>query len=306
MRAATTEVTYRRARPEDVPGIDAVVAAADAGPAVTPAAPGDASDAPGFLPGTQAAYLTHLVGRPKAAVAVATDPDDAIVAFAAAVETGRAVHLADLFVHPERQGQGIGRRLLEDVFGESHGRPFTTFASDDPRALPIYVRAGMAAWWPNLYLAGDPGGLPTRGPDEPEVVTTTLATIAEHERRWAGVDRDPELAYWSTLAGGQALVARHDGTIVGVGFVRDRLSGPGRWLDHAVVAPGADGATVLLAIARAGWDGAELAGASVPGPSGLVPVLLRAGFTIRDRDTFLASDPSVVDAAREVVNTGFL
>jgi hypothetical protein len=44
----------------------------------------------------------------------------------------------------------------------------------------------------------------------------------------------------------------------------------------------------------------------VPGPSPLVRVLLESGFRIIDHDTFLASDPAVIDPLREIVNTGFL
>ena len=60
------------------------------------------------------------------------------------------VHLADLFVGPTpRPGhrpaaarRGVRRRPW----------PRTTFASDDPRALPLYVRAGMPPLWPSLYV----------------------------------------------------------------------------------------------------------------------------------------------------------
>ena len=51
---------------------------------------------------------------------------------------------------PTGRAAAIGGRLLDAVFGDAW--PRTTFASDDPRALPLYVRAGMAAFWPNLYL----------------------------------------------------------------------------------------------------------------------------------------------------------
>jgi hypothetical protein len=82
--------------------------------------------------------------------------------------------------------------------------------------------------------------------------------------------------------------------------------GTGRWFDHAIVAPDADPGPALLA-AIAGEAGlAEESGACVPGPSPLVRMLLEAGFRIVDRDTYLASDPAVVDPTREIVNTGFL
>lgn len=294
----------RPAGPGDVPAMAGVTTAAEVPPpAPTPPSPaGDppAADTPGIPDAAQHAYLTHLLARGLVAVA---EDDGVVVGFGAAVATGRAQHLADLFVLPDRQGAGIGRRLLEAVMGDV--TPRTTFGSDDPRAVPLYIRAGMRAFWPNLYLAGEPARLPA--PDHGLVVVDVdLAEIVALERRWAGVDRTPDLPYWSGLAGARGFVVRRDGAPVGVALARDRLSGPGRWLDHAVVAPGEDGATTLLALVRHGLADAPLGGACVPGPSRLVRVLLEAGFTIRDRDTFLASDPSLVDPEREIVNTGFL
>ena len=81
-----------------------------------------------------------------------------VVGLAAVVERSGVTHLADLFVLPDRFGRGIGGRLLAMILGDATRR--TTFASSDPRALPLYVRNGMIPWWPNLYLDIDSGCLP--------------------------------------------------------------------------------------------------------------------------------------------------
>ena len=60
-------------------------------------------DAPTAAPGTHVPYLRHLVARGHVVVAVDAE-DGAIVGFGASVDTGRARHLADLFVRPGRQG----------------------------------------------------------------------------------------------------------------------------------------------------------------------------------------------------------
>ena len=62
-------------------------------------------------------------------------------------------HLAELFVRPDRLGRGIGGRLLTEVMAGNEER--VTFASSDPRALPLYVRHGMRSVEPLLYLRGD-------------------------------------------------------------------------------------------------------------------------------------------------------
>jgi hypothetical protein len=75
-------------------------------------------------------------------------------------------------------------------------------------------------------------------------------------------------------------------------------------IDRARVAPGEPATLPLLAALRQAAEGGHLIGACVPGPSPLLPVLLGAGFRIRDRDTFMASDGALVDALAELPNTG--
>jgi hypothetical protein len=64
----------------------------------------------------------------------------------------------------------------------------------------------------------------------------------------------------------------------------------------------------LLAILRVRPRGdaqGEL-GACVPGPSPLLPIMLNAGYRVRDRDTFMSSDPSLLDPHRHLPNAGIL
>ncbi len=155
----------------DAPTLEGIVLAADAPPATT------AVEIRSDLTGVHVPYLTHLIGR---GIVVVAERDGVAVGFGAAVDTGRARHLADLFVVPEHQGGGIGRQLLDAVYGDAW--PRTTFASDDPRAMPLYLRAGMAALWPNLYLAGDPA-TPAAGRGRPD-------RGDRHGRRGRGVTGD--------------------------------------------------------------------------------------------------------------------
>ena len=95
-------------------------------------------------------YLVHLLSTGRVFVA---EDGDQVVGFGAVVERFGVTHLADLFVLPDRFGEGIGGQLLDAVFSDAALR--TTFASSDPRAMPLYVRAGMSPLWPNLYLDVD-------------------------------------------------------------------------------------------------------------------------------------------------------
>jgi len=246
-------------------------------------------------------YLRHLIGRGGARVAV---DDGRVVGFGATIDTGRAVHLADLFVRPELVGRGIGRPLLDAVFGDAERR--TTFASDDPRALPIYVRAGMRPLWASLYVEGPSeriAGLPpslwceSATPDE----------VAAVERRWSGADRLADYVFWAGTPEGDLFAVRDGQRIVALGTARVRQASSVRVLDRLVVDPdrAVDPVPVMLAgIARAGRGGVVLV--TVQGPNPLVRTLLDLGFRIADRDQFMASEPDLIDPARLIPNPGLL
>ena len=279
--------TIRPATIRDVDAIDAILRASEEPP------PGE----PAMAAGAQHPYLRHLVEQGGAAIA---EVDGELIGFCAAVFTGRARHLADLFVRRDHQGQGHGGRLLVSVLGDH--RPRTTFSSDDPRAMPLYIRAGMSPLWPNLYVTGDPAGLPH--PDGLSVVESTLAEIAALETAWGRADRSAHIAYWRTLPEVRPFIVRRGGTLIAAGIGRRRFNGLGRWIDRARVAPGEEPVAPLIAMLKIAADGGDLVGACVPGPSPLLPLLLATGFRIRDRDTYMASEPGLLDPARELVNTG--
>jgi GNAT superfamily N-acetyltransferase len=283
----TGDARIRAAVVDDVPTIAAVLLAADQVP------PGE----PPLPPGAQDAYLQHLVEHGTAAV---TTLDGAVIGFGATIFNGRTTHLSDLFVVPEHQGQGHGGRLMNAVFDER--RPRSTFSSDDPRAMPLYVKAGMSPFWPNLYVTGDAAALAT--PEGVEVAPAPLEDVARLDGEWGGVDRSRDADYWRKLPDVRGYVVTRAGRPVAVFVGRRRLNGVGRWIDRARVAPGEQATLPLLAAFRQAAEGGNLVGACVPGPSPLLPVLLRAGFRIRDRDTFMASDPDVIDPATQLPSNG--
>jgi GNAT superfamily N-acetyltransferase len=90
------------------------------------------STAPPVRPGIRAAHLRQQLRWGEVLVA---DIDTRIVGFGGTIDTGRAVNLADLFVDRAFLGRGIGGRLLPQLFRDRW--PRTTFASDDPRAMPL-------------------------------------------------------------------------------------------------------------------------------------------------------------------------
>lgn len=78
---------------------------------------------------------------------VAEDPAGRIVGFACARLVGQALHLHEISVRHEAQGQGVGRRLLQQVenaarFTGVRELTLTTFV-DVPWNAPFYARFGF-------------------------------------------------------------------------------------------------------------------------------------------------------------------
>ncbi len=204
----------------------------------------------------------------------------------------------------DRLGQGIGRPLLAEVFGEAPRR--TTFASDDPRAIPLYIRAGMRALWASLYVEG-PAALLPMPPPSITTRTMTAAELSAIESRWTGHDRTADWIHWTTAAGGDSFAVLDGEEVVAVGTARVRQASAVRALSRLVVHPDAAVDPVpptLAALRRAGGEMPVLA--AVQGPSPVVQPLLDAGFRIADRDQFMASEPDLIDPARLIPNSGLL
>jgi GNAT superfamily N-acetyltransferase len=276
IRAATTD---------DIPAIRAILAA-------------HGNDGPVRTGDIVGPYVAHLVARHRTLVSEASGE---VVAFGAVVDTGVSTHLADLFVRPDLLGRGAGRPLLAALFGDAPRR--TTFASEDPRALPLYVRAGMSAWWASLYVEGASGAL-AAAPGI-ETAAADAATLAAFELDWTGVDRADDHAFWASQAGADPFVVAVRGEVVAIGHARARQVTAIRVLDRLLVRPGPDPvAPTLAALRRAGRGDAVTA--AVQGPSPVVRALLDRGFQVTDRDQYMASEPGLIDPLRLVPNPGML
>jgi hypothetical protein len=180
----------------------------------------------------------------------------------------------------------------------------TTFASADPRAVPLYVRAGMAPLWPSFAVEGTADVLPGLG-SSVTIEPADPVELASLERAWTGCDRSTDHLFWASQAEAEGFVVLVAGEPAAFGYARARQVGVARMLDRLLVRP--DGEPVgptIAAIRHAGRGGAVAA--NVAGPSPVLPALLTAGFRIKDRDQFMASDPRLVDPARICPNGGML
>jgi GNAT superfamily N-acetyltransferase len=280
-------VDIRSATLDDVPGMRRVLAAYgdDDGP-----------DAPVDVIGPALRYLLR-----RGAIVVAAEGDD-VIGFGGVAWSGFSMHLTDLFILPDRTGGGVGKRLLAALYPDPG--PRTTFGSDDPRAIPLYLRQGMGAWWPNLYVDGVPAGLAA----PPPTIAFQPAGVAELdalESSWTGFSRADDHRFWASLPEARPFIVTCRDDPVAIVHARRRRRGEGRWIERAVVAPTADPVRSLLAAFVHAAEGGPIAGC-VAGPSPLLPRLLDAGFRIADRDTFMASPEVTVDPARLMPHPGLL
>jgi len=296
------DAAIRPATDDDLGSIRAILAGHD-------------NDGPVVVADIVGPYMRYLISRGRTFVA---EVGQTVVGFGAAADTGRSIHLADLFVHRDHLGRGLGRPLLAAVLAGD--RPRTTFASEDPRALPIYVRAGMTPLWPSLYVQGagallplDGGHLPRAGDglaarDASGGLTARDASadeLRDLELAWTGHDRPDDHRYWATMPGADSFTIHDGGEVVAFGHARNRQLVATRVLDRLVIHPDADpAATTIVAMARAARAGDVLV--CLLGPHPALRPLLDAGFHVVDRDQFMASDRDLVDPERLVPSPGLL
>lgn len=79
-----------------------------------------------------------------------------VVGFSAAWVRDDVWFLSALFVLPERQGRGIGKRLLEHAWGDGYRRRVTITDAIQPVSTATYARRGLMPTTPILRFEGGP------------------------------------------------------------------------------------------------------------------------------------------------------
>jgi GNAT superfamily N-acetyltransferase len=223
------------------------------------------------------------------------EDDNEVRAYAAVINRGVIAFLADLFVDSRFRSAGLGRRLLHAVL-PADGRLCCTVASNDPRALPLYVRAGMQTFSPHIHLrarADQLGGLPA--------VDVETLEADPHDSDWVRLDteisgrpRPQDHRYWIDRRRGVPLWFKRAGRTVGYGMAQ-------RWSDDSVWYPemltlGPIGTlerehAVDCVLAAAQWARAraQMIRISLTGPHPAMAPLLASGFRIVEVETFCSN-----------------
>jgi GNAT superfamily N-acetyltransferase len=253
--------------------------------------------------GQNPAYIRPLMDVGRVVVA---ELDADVAGFGAAEEIGTGPNavsmLCDLFVDPDAHGRGCGRAMLADLWPTAGRR--MTFSSLHAHAMPLYTTFGLDAWWPLLYVHGDPGLLPVAS--EWAVQPATADQVAGHELDWTGVARGAEHLAWATRPAGESVLVSRGNEVIAAGSVI--TGGPDRGIVHLTLSPGADDAVaanvVLQTLAQLPTPPNERALVCLPAPHPAVRPLLAAGWRFDEFDLFMASEPGLLDPRRAMPSPG--
>jgi len=245
------------------------------------------------------AYVRHVMARGRFLVA---ECGGAVTGYGGTMRVGdgqlAVSMLTDLFVDPAAHGGGAGRSILSALWPPGEEPRRMTFSSLHANALPLYTSFGMDAWWPLLYLTGDPRRLPR--PAGWSVSAADPSQVAALELAWTGIDRSADHGFWAGWPNGSAVVAALDGRPVAAGAV----GGPE--LEFGVRHLAIDTADDKLArdavIAVLSWlDPANSrARCCLPAPHPAVRALLGAGWRVAEFDLHMASEPGMLNPRRAV------
>ena len=252
--------------------------------------------------GSDPAYVRHLLAHGRVLVA---GPGGAVTGFGAARRIGTGpgaiTMLCDLFVDPGSHGRGTGQALLAALW--EPGSPRMTFSSLHAHALPLYTRAGLDAWWPLLYLGGDPGALAC--PPGWTVAASDPPEVAALEAEWTGIDRLADHRAWAARPGGEPVTARRGAALLAAGTVAGEDAEYG--IVHLAVSPAAgdgDAAEAVLAVLASLDPAGGRARVCLPAPHPATRPLLAAGWHVDFMDIFMATGP-LLDPRRAVPSPAF-
>jgi GNAT superfamily N-acetyltransferase len=252
--------------------------------------------------GSDPAYVRHLLAHGRLVVA---EYRGAVAGFGATQQIGddpaAITMLCDLFVDPASHGLGLGRSMLDVLWHD--GTPRMTFSSLHARALPLYARYGLDAWWPLLYLSGDVTALHT--PAGWAAAPASAGQVADLERQWTGIDRTADHEAWAARPGGQPVLAERDGRAAAAGTVGG--AGTEYGIVHLTLSPACGDAgarDAVLAVLTSLDPPGGRARVCLPAPHPAARPLLTAGWRNDDLDLYMATEAGLLDPRRAVPSPG--
>jgi GNAT superfamily N-acetyltransferase len=186
------ETTYRLATEGDIPAMHAVFVAAQGSLA---GRHGFGWDQPPPLTST-APTLEHLLAHDGDRFHVC-EVDGRVVGFGSALVRGAAWYLAWLFIDPEHQGRGIGRRLFDLALDAAPPTRITITGALQPISNGLYARNGLLPTTPVIGFQGPASASPPTGLTAAD---PTPAALAELDLAGYGFDRRVDHDFWAARA----------------------------------------------------------------------------------------------------------
>jgi len=227
--------------------------------------------------GRWAAVHRHVLEHDRDRSFVAEDAGG-IIGFTAAIARGDSWYFSALFVHPEHQGKGVGRRLLELAWGGDYRRRITITEAIQPVSNALYAHHGLLPVTPVLNLVGEPQIAPVDDldPTLPEPDALRMLDVAAY-----GFDRAVDHEFWSRTCA-RATVWVRDDLPVAYSYVSPFGVGP-------VAGRDAESAALALRAELARCSGADIS-VAVPGTAiALVDIAIKAGLRFTDPGLLLLS-----------------
>ena len=247
-----------------------------------------------------------------------------ILGYTALISRGSVSYLAELYVRDEAQSSGLGHALLaralhpvrRDGFSRdldssspsrSGGRSgfsrrlLCTLSSDDPRALALYIRAGLSPRWPHYLLQAAADRLRPLGGGDVDVGTARPGDpdLVRWDAEIGGRHRPVDHAYWIEHAAATPLWFLREGKTIGYGYVQAHSHEVALWHPEAL-ALGPIGArcavdAVSCVLAAIAWAAERVPALSLglPAAHPALSVLLEIGFRITYVETFVSTTGDV-------------
>jgi len=254
------------------------------------------------------AYLRHVL---RTGTLLVAEQQKRISAYAGTITRAGITFLTDLFVDPHHQSSDLGKRLLQLALPPD-GLIHCTLSSSDPRALALYIRAGMIPQWPcfglRLEQQSSSQKLPSSDVKISEVQPEEFQALIQLDAELSGRLRPEEHTFWIQEEQAVPLLFRQAGHVAGYGYVR--LGGGTLWHPEACVlgpigsSSVEEAAACVLAAVEWAAERAKVIRIEVPGPHPCLAPLLERGFRLTYTDTFVSSAASPFCDARRYVPSG--
>lgn len=258
------------------------------------------------LPGDIPPYLRHVLQTGTLYVA---ERDGKVLAFAGAITRGNISFLTDLFVWPDQQSGQLGKTLLGSVLPQDD-LIHCTMSSSDPRALALYIRAGMRPQWPHFALRLEKPKYKMPLAPDVEIIEANPydPALVQWDAQFSGRQRAVDHQFWVREERAVPVWFQRHGQTVGYGYIR---FGAGSLSDPQACTLGPigantpeDAAACVLAAVNWALQQAEVLHIDVPGPHPCLATLLESGFHISYADTFVSSAVTPFFDARCYIASG--